>query len=61
MEAQLWFDRFAWLVFLMPFLGLAVAGLSRRTDPIIKGKVVLRHDGPRGSRIGRMPSASCSC
>ena len=46
MEAQLWFDRFAWLVFLMPFLGLAVAGLSRRTDPIIKGKVVLRHDGP---------------
>jgi formate dehydrogenase subunit gamma len=34
------------LVILMPFLGLLVAGLSKRTDPVIRGDKVLRHDGP---------------
>jgi formate dehydrogenase subunit gamma len=34
------------LVILMPFLGLLAAGLSKRTDPVIRGDRILRHDGP---------------
>lgn len=46
MEEVLWFDRFIWLVFLTPFLGLLVAAISKRQDPVIKGDKVLRHDKP---------------
>ena len=46
MKESLLFDQFTWLVFVAPFLGLLVAGLSKRQDPIIKGTRVLRHDGP---------------
>lgn len=46
MEETLWFDRFLWIVFLVPFLGFLVAGLSKREDPVIRGDKVLRHDKP---------------
>lgn len=46
MQETLLFDQFTWLVFAAPFLGLLVAGLSKRRDPVIKGGRVLRHDGP---------------
>lgn len=41
---ELWFDTHLWIVFLMPFLGLLAAGISKRKDPVIEGKRVLRHD-----------------
>ena len=46
MQETLLFDQFTWLVFAAPFLGLLVAGLSKRQDPVIRGKRVLRHDAP---------------
>lgn len=46
MQDALWFDKFIWLMIAMPFLGLLVAGLSKRKDPVIKGDRVLRHDRP---------------
>ncbi|MDR0349932.1 MAG: cytochrome b/b6 domain-containing protein [Coriobacteriales bacterium] len=46
MKETLWFDIAAPLVVLVPFLGLLAAGLSRRTDPVIRGDRILRHDGP---------------
>lgn len=46
MQETLWFDAFPWLLFVMPFVGLLVAGLSKRKDPVIKGDKVLRHDMP---------------
>lgn len=46
MEETLWFDQFTWIALLMPFLGLACAGLSPRRDPYVKGAKVLRHDAP---------------
>jgi formate dehydrogenase subunit gamma len=46
MQESLLFDQFWPWVFAMPFLGFLAAGLSRRTDPVIKGNKVLRHDLP---------------
>lgn len=46
MQETLLFDQLTWLVFAAPFLGLLVAGLSKRDDPAIRGDRVLRHDGP---------------
>lgn len=46
MEETLWFDMLAPLVIAAPFLGFLVAALSKRTDPVIRGDRVLRHDGP---------------
>ncbi len=46
MQETLWFDQFTWLIFLMPFLGLLAAGLSKRQNPVIRGQRVLRHDAP---------------
>lgn len=46
MQETLLFDQFTWLVFAAPFLGLLVAGLSKRHDPVIRGDRILRHDGP---------------
>jgi formate dehydrogenase subunit gamma len=43
---ELLFDSGWWLVLLAPFLGILAAGLTRRTDPVIEGDRVLRHDGP---------------
>jgi formate dehydrogenase subunit gamma len=43
---ELLFDSGWWLVLLAPFVGVLVAGLTRRTDPVIEGGRVLRHDGP---------------
>jgi formate dehydrogenase subunit gamma len=45
-KETLWFDMAAPLVVIMPLLGLLVAGLSKRTDPVIRGDRILRHDGP---------------
>ncbi len=44
MEQQLLFDTSTWLVWLAPFLGVLAAGLTKRTDPVIEGDKVLRHD-----------------
>lgn len=46
MGDTLLFDRFFWIVFMMPFVGLLAAGLSKRRDPSVCGKRVLRHDAP---------------
>jgi formate dehydrogenase subunit gamma len=43
---ELLFDSAWWLVLLAPLLGVLAAGLTRRTDPVIEGDRVLRHDGP---------------
>lgn len=40
------FDQSMWLIFAMPFAGLIAAALSKRQDPVIKGKRILRHDIP---------------
>lgn len=45
MSNDLWFDSATWVVWLMPFVGILLAGLTRRTDPRIEGERVLRHDG----------------
>lgn len=42
--AVLLFNSGWWLVFLAPFAGVLAAGLTRRTDPVIDGDRVLRHD-----------------
>lgn len=41
-----WFSSLAWLIALMPFVGLFTAGLVKRKDPFIKGDRVYRHDPP---------------
>lgn len=46
MHGELWFDQFAWLLFLMPFLGFLAAGFSKRRGPEVQGNKILRHDGP---------------
>lgn len=46
MQGELWFNQFIWLIFIMPFVGLLAAGLSKREDPAIEGDRVLRHDKP---------------
>ncbi|MEI3230754.1 MAG: cytochrome b/b6 domain-containing protein [Gordonibacter pamelaeae] len=46
MGDTLLFDRFFWVVFMMPFVGLLAAGLSKRKDPTVRGRRILRHDGP---------------
>ena len=43
--AALLFNSGWWLVLLAPFAGALAAGLTRRTDPVIEGDRVLRHDG----------------
>jgi len=43
--AELLFNSGWWLVLLAPFVGALAAGLTRRTDPVIEGDRVLRHDG----------------
>ena len=43
--AELLFDSATWLVWLAPFVGVLAAGLTKRTDPVIEGDRVLRHDG----------------
>jgi len=43
---ELLFDSGWWLVLLAPLAGILAAGLTRRTDPVIEGDRVLRHDGP---------------
>jgi len=43
---ELLFNSGWWLVLLAPFAGVLAAGLTRRTDPVIEGDRVLRHDGP---------------
>ncbi len=44
--AKLLFDSATWLVWLAPLVGVIGAGLTKRTDPVIEGDRVLRHDGP---------------
>lgn len=46
MTETLLFDQFTWLIFVVPFLGLLVAGLSKRQDPEIRGDRIYRHDVP---------------
>jgi len=46
MQQTLWFNIYWPILFAMPFIGLLVAGLSKRSDPVIRGDRVLRHDGP---------------
>ncbi|MCL2883585.1 MAG: cytochrome b/b6 domain-containing protein [Coriobacteriia bacterium] len=46
MQQTLWFNMYWPILFIMPFLGLLVAGLSKRIDPVVRGNRVLRHDGP---------------
>jgi formate dehydrogenase subunit gamma len=55
MRESLWFDSYIWLVFIMPFVGLLCAGLSRRRDPVIEGERVLRHD--RAARLAHWTHA----
>jgi formate dehydrogenase subunit gamma len=43
---ELLFDSAWWLVVAAPLVGILAAGLTRRTDPVIEGDRVLRHDGP---------------
>jgi len=43
---ELLFDSGWWLVLVAPFLGVLTAGLTRRTNPVVEGDRVLRHDGP---------------
>lgn len=45
MSNDLWFDSATGLIWLAPFLGIMLAGLTRRKDPRIEGERVLRHDG----------------
>jgi len=45
MKSELLFDTATWLVWLAPLLGVFVAGLTTRKDPVIEGDQVLRHDG----------------
>jgi len=42
--ANLLFNSAAWLVWLAPFAGILLAGVTRRQDPRIEGDRVLRHD-----------------
>ena len=42
---ELLFDSAGWLVWLAPFAGALSAGATKRTDPVIEGDKVLRHDG----------------
>jgi formate dehydrogenase subunit gamma len=44
MREALWFNSYAWLVFIMPFVGMLCAALTKRRDPVIEGDRVLRHD-----------------
>ena len=44
--ADLLFDSATWLVWFAPFVGVIAAGLTKRTDPVIEGDRILRHDGP---------------
>lgn len=43
--ARLLFDSSNWLVWVAPFGGLLLAGLTRRRESVIEGDRVLRHDG----------------
>ncbi len=40
------FNEGTWVIFLMPFLGLLVAGFTHRQEPEIRGDKILRHDVP---------------
>lgn len=46
MQETLLFDQYTWLIFAMPFVGFLVAALSKRRDPLITERRVLRHDVP---------------
>lgn len=54
MKEQMLFNQFAWLLFIMPFIGLLASGLVKRQNPKIIGNKILRHDAPPGSRTGAM-------
>lgn len=43
---DLLFNRYWWLVMVMPFVGLLLASVTRRHDPEVVGDKVLRHDDP---------------
>ncbi len=46
MTESILFNHGALLIFIMPFLGFLISGLSRRQDPEIRGDRILRHDVP---------------
>ncbi len=46
MKEQMLFNQFAWLLFIMPFIGLLASGLVKRQNPKIIGNKILRHDAP---------------
>jgi formate dehydrogenase subunit gamma len=46
MQEALWFDSLWALLLVAPFLGVLVAAVSKRTEPVIRKGKVLRHDGP---------------
>ena len=43
-DADLLFNKFWWVLILIPFLGLALAAVTKRQDPRVEGDKVLRHD-----------------
>lgn len=45
MVKELLFDSSNWVVWLAPFAGLLLAGITRRRESAIEGDRVLRHDG----------------
>ncbi len=44
MQRELLFDSLAWLVWLVPFVGVLAAAFTARKDPVVEGDRVLRHD-----------------
>ena len=59
MQETLWFDIYGLLMIALPFVGLLAAGLSKRTNPVIRGTRVLRHDGP--ARLAHWSIAIGTC
>ncbi len=43
-ENELLFNRFWWVLALVPFVGLGLASITKRQDPRVVGDKVLRHD-----------------
>ena len=46
MLENMFFNQYAWILFIAPFAGLLTAALAKRTDPVIRGNKILRHDLP---------------
>ena len=46
MQEMLWFNSYWPILLAMPFLGVVIAGTSKRTDPVIRKNKVFRHDAP---------------